>query len=424
MSKLKAIAVIGANYGDEGKGLVTDSLVNLHGSSLVVRFNGGAQAGHTVVTPDGRRHVFHHIGAGALSGADTYLSKFFVCKPGLFNAEFKRLLPLHEHLPNNIYVNRNCLITTPWDEIINQFLEIGRGAIRHGSVGVGFGETIERSENPDFRLRIMDLLNAADLGRVLSAIIRGWFPQRLKALHKLGEFSRLSDELLTKLKHLVRNPEPLVTEFVQQCREFIPRIQIVGGMNMQQGDAPIIFEGAQGLLLDQNSGGFPHVTRSNTGIENVVRICREEDWVLDEVVYVTRHYATRHGAGPFPLEGTWGGVVDDPTNVPNTYQQTLRTGTLDWTALLRRTFADYGLVSATVQRSIALTHCDNIQFPYHMRWSEHQSFDVDEVDFESAVKNGWDKAYLGYGPSRANLKVVGTLAVDPSMRNRNPDTLW
>lgn len=76
-----AIAVIGAGFGDEGKGLMTDYCCQRPKYTTVVRFNGGAQAGHTVVTPDGRRHVFSHFGSGTLRGAATFLSRFFICNP-------------------------------------------------------------------------------------------------------------------------------------------------------------------------------------------------------------------------------------------------------------------------------------------------------------------------------------------------------
>lgn len=84
-----ARVVIGANFGDEGKGLVTDWLC-AQGAGVVVRFNGGAQAGHTVETPEGR-HVFHHLGSGTFCNVPTYLSQYFICNPILFLHELERL---------------------------------------------------------------------------------------------------------------------------------------------------------------------------------------------------------------------------------------------------------------------------------------------------------------------------------------------
>src|SRR4051812_30640034 len=88
---MRVSAVIGANYGDEGKGLVTDYLAEEGEGAVVVRFNGGAQAGHTVVTPEGKRHVFHHFGSGTFRKARTHLSRFFISNPALFRPEFEAL---------------------------------------------------------------------------------------------------------------------------------------------------------------------------------------------------------------------------------------------------------------------------------------------------------------------------------------------
>src|SRR5262249_552775 len=87
MKPRNATAVIGANFGDEGKGLAVDAIVALDPDAAVIRFNGGAQAGHTVVAEDGRRHVFSHFGAGTLRGAATFLSRFFVVQPSIFARE-------------------------------------------------------------------------------------------------------------------------------------------------------------------------------------------------------------------------------------------------------------------------------------------------------------------------------------------------
>lgn len=87
---MKARVVIGSSFGDCGKGLVTDYLCS-QGAGIVVRFNGGANAGHTVVTPDGQRHVFSHFGSGTLLGVPTFLSSFFVCNPIQFAKELDRI---------------------------------------------------------------------------------------------------------------------------------------------------------------------------------------------------------------------------------------------------------------------------------------------------------------------------------------------
>ena len=138
--------VIGANFGDEGKGLMTDYFCHqstLRGEkSLVVLHNGGAQRGHTVVTPDGNRHVFHHFGSGTLVGADTYLSEEFVLNPMIFRQEWEELEST-KAIPK-VYVNHTCRVTTPFDMILNQIIEESRDNARHGSCGMGIHETMIR----------------------------------------------------------------------------------------------------------------------------------------------------------------------------------------------------------------------------------------------------------------------------------------
>ena len=140
--------VIGANYGDEGKGLMTDYFASKYKNPLVVCSNGGAQRGHTVVTPTGLRHVFHHFGSGTLCGAMTYLPSSFVVNPMIFAEEYQELKKLTGKVPI-IYINKRCKISTPFDMMINQILEECRGEDKHGSCGVGVWETIVRSENCD-----------------------------------------------------------------------------------------------------------------------------------------------------------------------------------------------------------------------------------------------------------------------------------
>src|SRR5262249_12200450 len=155
-----ATVIIGANLGDEGKGLLTDFHAAAAPGALIVRFNGGAQAGHTVVTPDARRHVFSHFGSGSFAGAATYLSRFFVSHPTLFLRERAQLAALG--LAPTVHVDPRSPITTPYDMLINQAVETARAGARHGSCGIGFGETIQRGLAPRLALQVGDL------------VVRGW----------------------------------------------------------------------------------------------------------------------------------------------------------------------------------------------------------------------------------------------------------
>lgn len=176
-----ASAVIGAGYGDEAKGVTTDVLAGsmTAADTLVVRTNGSNQAGHTVTTAAGRRHVFHHLSSGALAGAATHWSALAVANPMFLMEEIEVV----RHLGGNVNISCDprALITTPFDAIINQAAEIARGVDRHGSCGMGFGETIERNLRPQFGLQFQSLLRP-DLRQRLVDIRNTWVPARLEML--------------------------------------------------------------------------------------------------------------------------------------------------------------------------------------------------------------------------------------------------
>ena len=142
---MKDIKIVsGANWGDEGKGLMTDYF-SQKPNSIVVCSNGGSQRGHTVVTPDGIRHVFHHFGSGTFNGAATYLPKEFITNPLIFAQEYKELIS--KKIIPNIYVHGDCMVSTPYDMMANQVIEESRGKQKHGSCGFGIFETIKRYKN-------------------------------------------------------------------------------------------------------------------------------------------------------------------------------------------------------------------------------------------------------------------------------------
>lgn len=311
----KATVVIGANYGDEGKGLMTDYFSAQSDSSLVIRFNGGCQAGHTVTTPDGRRHVFSHFGSGLFAGASTYLSKHYAVNPVLYLKERARL---GQRPPGHIlYVDRRAPVTTFYDMLVNQMAEEARGVKKHGSCGMGFGETVGRQDGGTHALEAGDLVHVDRLRQKLLAIRDEHLPARCAALGLPGYGAH----------HDLCTTDVLVDAFIEAARHFLADAALLDGPRaLVPGYDNLVFEGAQGLLLDQTRGDFPHVTRSNTGLANALEVAADAGVRQLEVTYVTRTYLTRHGAGPLHGElhqKPYPGVVD-LTNLPNEYQGALR----------------------------------------------------------------------------------------------------
>ena len=178
--------VIGANFGDEGKGLMTDYFADkardLHKSCLVVCHNGGSQKGHTVVSPFGTRHVFHHFGSGNFAGADTYLSSQYIVNPIIFSRELSELN--RKGAVTKSYVNNNCRLTTPFDMMLNQIVEEYRGNEKHGSCGLGIFETIVRTNQSNKSFTIYEFANKtiAEMKILLENIAVEYLPHRLRQL--------------------------------------------------------------------------------------------------------------------------------------------------------------------------------------------------------------------------------------------------
>ena len=347
----KAYAVIGANFGDEGKGLMTDLFCRTGGSVINIRSNGGAQAGHTVCTSDGRRHVFSHIGSGSFAGADTYLSGYFILNPMLFSKEAAVL----GKDTGNIFIDRHCIVTLPCDMLINQFVETARGKSRHGSCGVGIFETIVRNRDSRYALRYEDMLKAdrRSLAALIDCINREYCPERAAGL---GITADAMAELLDILGNetLTENYLDDFYAMAAQCREADE--QVIEGYDTA------VFEGAQGLMLDQDREDyFPHLTPSSTGMKNIRAILDRLEKRETEVCYVTRSFFTRHGAGRFDTEskniaGLFG--LYDRTNAPNEFQGSFRYGWFDLPEFIASLAMDRRYMAEGEKLAIAVTHLD------------------------------------------------------------------
>jgi adenylosuccinate synthase len=360
-----ARVVIGANFGDEGKGLMTDYFAREGGrGTLVVRFNGGAQAGHTVVDDAGVRHVFSHFGAGTLAGAGTLLARHFIANPMVFARERGELARLGVH-PRTC-IDPRALITTPYDMLINEMVETSRGAHRHGSVGIGINETVTRSGAADFHLSVGTARRHPRAARaMLQRILHEWVPRRVATLGIEAEYAR---------RKAVVASGTLVENWLHLLDAFLRQVEVRDDVDVLREHEHVVFEGAQGLALDQARGAFPHVTRSNTGVRNVVELLNELPAAELAVTYVTRAYLTRHGAGP--LEGELPGTpfpgVYDRTNVPHDFQGRLRYALLDVDALQTRIaddFGDAGRLERTLgtRMGVAVTCLD--QLPRAAAWA-------------------------------------------------------
>ena len=390
---INATVIIGANYGDEGKGLATDFFASQNSNSVVIRFNGGAQAGHTVVTPEGQRHVFHHFGAGSFCEIPTYLSQFFIVNPLLWKKELEELHALN--LKPKMFLDYLSPVTTPYDMLLNRLIEDSRGKNAHGSVGVGVFETLNRELN-GFSLRIEDLFDDSYVAIALDEIRNRYIPKRLQ------------DGGLDPDSAKNWNVGKINQDFIQAMREMLKTHDVALDISEFQKQY-MIFEGAQGLGLDPVFGSFPYVTPSRCGLNNIFLIFEKAFGELSktinlDVYYMSRTYVTRHGNGPLMYESEkLASKLTDITNVENKYQGKFRYAELNefhLRAMTNRLKLDVASIA-----DVIVTSPFDYKLKIHVFFTHH-----DEIPLHKDLI--FDKVpYVSSGPTRADVKSGNSILV-------------
>lgn len=333
----RAVIVTDIGYGDAGKGTTVDYLVRQASSAVVVRHNGGAQAAHNVITPDGRHHTFAQFGSGSLvADTRTHLSRYMLVNPLNMFPEAEHLIALGvPDIWDRVSVDREALVITPWHCTANRLRELARGNGRHGSCGQGIGETMADSiDHPELALRVGDL-QSRSLRSKLEAI----------RSYKIEQLRRELDLTVEADEWTMLTTPHLVDVVLRAYRKWATLATIVDSdylKRLRDQHELMVFEGAQGVLLDEWHGFHPYTTWSTTTHANALTLLSEIHFD-DEVqkLGVMRAYTTRHGAGPF--------VTEDPSLA--TALKEWHNGTDDWQGSFR-----YGHLDLLAHR-YALTLC-------------------------------------------------------------------
>ncbi|WP_420811541.1 adenylosuccinate synthetase [Nocardia mangyaensis] len=302
------LVVVDLGFGDAGKGATVDWLCSPEADlavAAVVRFNGGAQAAHNVIA-DGRHHTFAQFGAGTFAGVPTLLSRHMLVEPIALAAESDRLAALGVPDPLGLLaVDGRALLTTPIHIAANRAREDARGSSRHGSCGRGIGETAWYALEHDAP-------TVADCRT----------PSVLRA--KLDRLAAHYDALVGPSAH---GYEP-IDALVAMYGDFAHAVRITddGELRRVARRGRLVFEGAQGVLLDEWRGFHPHTTWSTVEPRNARALVAEIGGTA-AVLGVTRTYMTRHGAGPLPTESALD--LPEPHNGTGPYQGAFRQGHLD-----------------------------------------------------------------------------------------------
>jgi len=365
-----AILIADLGYGDAGKGSIVDYLTRQKKAHTVIRYNGGAQAAHNVISPEGQHHTFAQFGSGSLiPGTRTHLSRFMITQPLALFAEERHLRSLGvQDAFERLSIERGALVTTPFQQAANRLKEIARGEGRHGSCGMGVGETMS-----DWLTHGADVLFAGDLG------------QRQTVIKKLGF---LRDAKMAELEQLLpqlgHNPQAdsemktlgdpgLIEATADLYQYFAGLVRIIATEDFEKllkQPGCVIFEGAQGVLLDEWYGFYPYNSWSTLTFKNA-------DSLLDEAGFegeilklgLIRAYATRHGAGPFVTEDKQlSTLIQDAHNGKNPWQRDFRVGYLDFVALR------YALEVTGKLDGLVVTNLDRLEaFPAWKTCSAYQA---------------------------------------------------
>ena len=363
MPSTRVVSLLGLGFGDCGKGLFTDYLCRRWQAHTVVRFNGGAQAGHNVVLPDGRHHTFSQFGAGTfVDGTVTVLAQPVVVHPGALLIEAAVLAAAGVVRPlERIIIDGRCRVTTPFHQAAGRMRELRRGAAAHGSCGVGVGETVAHGlDHPEQVLYYADLARPAIAFAKLESMrhtLRADFDSSCatvvaqdayEAEWQIFDDASISQRWLAQIEALARAVPPAAPAALAQ------RLQLPG---------TVLFEGAQGVLLDEWRGFHPHTTWSSIHAEAVEAVVRVAGYTgRIEQLGILRTYLTRHGNGPMPTHDDRLSHLAEPHNASDGWQGVFRRGHPD--AVLLR----YALACAGALDGLLVSHLDVFEREHDLRW--------------------------------------------------------
>ncbi len=290
----KNVVIIGTQWGDEGKGKIVDLLTEQ--ADAVVRFQGGHNAGHTLVI-DGRKTVLHLIPSGILrEGVQCMIGNGVVLAPDALLRELDMLRENGIAAEERLFISEACTLILPYHIALDQAREKARGKKAIGTTGRGIGPAYEDKISRR-GLKVGDMLHrerfAARLGEVLD-------------YHNFA------------LKHYFKTEtvdfQQVLDEGLEMAERIRPMVADVTGMlhQMRAAGKKIMFEGAQGTLLDIDHGTYPYVTSSNPTAGGACTGTGVGPRDLDYILGITKAYTTRVGAGPFPTELYDGDELNDP----------------------------------------------------------------------------------------------------------------
>ncbi len=283
-SKGKSVVVLGTQWGDEGKGKIVDLLTER--ASHVVRFQGGHNAGHTLVI-GGKKTVLHLLPSGILrDGVTCVIGNGVVLSPPALLKEIDEVAAQGVNVTGNLRISAACPLILPYHIALDQARELKKGANKIGTTGRGIGPAYE-DKVARRGIRVGELMNAKHFGVRLEEVLEfhNFVLTNYFGVAAIDYQQTLDDSLL-----MAERIRPLVCDTIDLLH------------NARKQHCNILFEGAQGSLLDIDHGTYPFVTSSNTTAGGTATGSGYGPLYLDYVLGITKAYTTRVGSGPFPTE--------------------------------------------------------------------------------------------------------------------------
>jgi len=316
----RSVVILGTQWGDEGKGKIVDLLA--HDADAVVRFQGGHNAGHTLLV-DGRKTVLHLIPSGILTPrARCLVGNGVVVAPDALLKEIDGLRQAGVEVDGRLGLSGACPVILASHVALDQARERARGSKAIGTTGRGIGPVYEDKASRH-GLRLADIADPARLGDKLGAILE--FHNFLLTNYYEAEPldpARVADDTARQGELL----KPMLCDVAQELHE------------LRRDGRALLFEGAQGSLLDIDHGTYPFVTSSNTTVGGVMTGAGVGPGDIDYVLGITKAYTTRVGSGPFPTElddDIGGRIAERGVEFGATTGRPRRCGWLDAVALKR-----------------------------------------------------------------------------------------
>jgi len=278
------IVIIGTQWGDEGKGKIVDLLAEF--AEIVVRFQGGNNAGHTMVV-DGEQFISHLIPSGILQGKICLIGNGMVVDPAVLIEEMeyliKRGIPVNS---DNLKISERAQIIMPWHKAVDLAREKMKGDQKIGTTGRGIGPAYEDKASRR-GIRFVDLLDSESFRENVKTVLheKNFYLKKYLSAETLDEKSIIEE----------------YSRYAERLAPYVANISVVLNNAVKEGKQ-VLFEGAQGTHLDIDHGTYPYVTSSNTVSGNACSGSGIGPGAISGVIGIVKAYTTRVGSGPFPTE--------------------------------------------------------------------------------------------------------------------------